>query len=290
VEFGGFELAMLAGAMLEVARHRCIVVVDGFRGERRGPARNRNGRARPRALCLQPLLGENGHRKLLEHLQAQPLLDLRLRLGEGSGAALAWPLIESAARLMTEMASFESAASPTGSRMTEIRLLLTAVQYFTRIRVPAWVGHAPERLTGAFDISRDRLDRRRERRSRDVARGARAAGAAAGDSQHRVTLLMTGAIHEDGLADTCRRTRRRRDARTRARDHEGSAHRRVRRDRADPDAVAEDRDAEPDAVVDSDGCARCAHAFSRFCAVLVIFAGRYVGSAIDRAQRRSWSE
>jgi nicotinate-nucleotide--dimethylbenzimidazole phosphoribosyltransferase len=52
---------------------------------------------------------ENGHRKLLEYLQAQPLLDLRLRLGEGSGAALAWPLIESAARLMTEMASFESA-------------------------------------------------------------------------------------------------------------------------------------------------------------------------------------
>jgi hypothetical protein len=136
--------------------------------------------ARVRAHCVfSHCSAENGHRKLLEHLQAQPLLDLRLRLGEGSGAALAWPLIESAARLMTEMASFESAASPTGSRMTEIRLLLTAVQYFTRIRVPAWVGHAPERLTGAFDISRDRLDRRRERRSRDVARGARAAGAAA---------------------------------------------------------------------------------------------------------------
>ncbi len=52
---------------------------------------------------------EKGHRALLARLQASPLLDLQLRLGEGSGAALAWPLIDATARLMTEMASFESA-------------------------------------------------------------------------------------------------------------------------------------------------------------------------------------
>jgi nicotinate-nucleotide--dimethylbenzimidazole phosphoribosyltransferase len=109
VEFGGFELAMLTGVMLEVARHRCIVVVDGFAVSVAALLATEMD-ARVRAHCVfSHCSAEMGHRKLLEHLQAQPLLDLRLRLGEGSGAALAWPLIESAARLMTEMASFESA-------------------------------------------------------------------------------------------------------------------------------------------------------------------------------------
>jgi nicotinate-nucleotide--dimethylbenzimidazole phosphoribosyltransferase len=52
---------------------------------------------------------ESGHRLMLQALQAQPLLDLGLRLGEGSGAAVAWPLLESASRLMVEMASFAAA-------------------------------------------------------------------------------------------------------------------------------------------------------------------------------------
>ena len=52
---------------------------------------------------------EQAHRLMLDQLQAQPLLDLGLRLGEGSGAALAWPLLESACRILAEMASFASA-------------------------------------------------------------------------------------------------------------------------------------------------------------------------------------
>ncbi|HET9445682.1 MAG TPA: nicotinate-nucleotide--dimethylbenzimidazole phosphoribosyltransferase [Steroidobacteraceae bacterium] len=109
VEFGGFELAMITGVMLEVARHRCIVVVDGFAVSVAALLATEMD-ARVRAHCVfSHRSAENGHRKLLDYLQAQPLLDLNLRLGEGSGAALAWPLIESAARLMTEMASFESA-------------------------------------------------------------------------------------------------------------------------------------------------------------------------------------
>jgi nicotinate-nucleotide--dimethylbenzimidazole phosphoribosyltransferase len=52
---------------------------------------------------------EVGHRLMLIHLQGQPLLDLEMRLGEGSGALVAWPLLQSAMHIMNEMATFESA-------------------------------------------------------------------------------------------------------------------------------------------------------------------------------------
>ena len=59
--------------------------------------------------------GEPGHARLLAHLQAQPMLDWQLRLGEGSGAALVWPLLRSACTMLNEMASFESAGVSTKS-------------------------------------------------------------------------------------------------------------------------------------------------------------------------------
>jgi nicotinate-nucleotide--dimethylbenzimidazole phosphoribosyltransferase len=103
-EFGGFELAMIVGAIQEAARHRCLVVIDGF------------------AVSVAALIAgelshcvfshcsaEKAHRALLRRLDVQPLLDLELRLGEASGAALAWPLIDSSARLLSDMASFEAA-------------------------------------------------------------------------------------------------------------------------------------------------------------------------------------
>jgi nicotinate-nucleotide--dimethylbenzimidazole phosphoribosyltransferase len=65
---------------------------------------------RVRARCIfSHCSAEHAHRQLLAHLDVKPLLDLGMRLGEGTGAAMAWPIIDAAARLMTEMASFESA-------------------------------------------------------------------------------------------------------------------------------------------------------------------------------------
>lgn len=107
--FGGFEIAALAGAVLQAAAERRVIVVDGFITS---AAVLVAARLQPHVLqrCVfAHRSGERGHALLLSELQAEPLLDLGLRLGEGSGAALAWPLLESACLLLREMASFEAA-------------------------------------------------------------------------------------------------------------------------------------------------------------------------------------
>ena len=106
---GGFEIAMLCGAVLEAALHRRVIVVDGFIAT---SAVLVAARLQPEVLqrCVfAHCSNEAGHALLLQRLGAQPLLRLGLRLGEGSGAALAWPLLLSACRILAEMASFESA-------------------------------------------------------------------------------------------------------------------------------------------------------------------------------------
>ena len=106
---GGYEVATLVGAVLQAAAERRVIVVDGFI----------TSAAVLVASCIAPQVlqrcvfahrsGERGHALMLAQMQADPLLDLGLRLGEGSGAALAWPLLASACRILAEMASFESA-------------------------------------------------------------------------------------------------------------------------------------------------------------------------------------
>ena len=168
--------------------------------------------------------------------------------------------------------------------MTEIRLLLTAVQYFTRIRVPAWVGHAPERLTGAvryFPL---------------IGLVVGASGAAVmwlaalvlpaplpAILSTAITVLMTGAIHEDGLADTSDGL------------GGGATRERVLEIMKDPRIGVFGAIALLLALAlkiatlslmplwTALAALVAAHAFSRFCAVLVIFTGRYVGSA-DRSR------
>jgi nicotinate-nucleotide--dimethylbenzimidazole phosphoribosyltransferase len=107
--FGGFEVAMMAGAALQAASERRVVVVDGFIC---GAAVLVASKLSPAVLdyCVfAHRSDEAGHALMLRHLQVQPLLDMGLRLGEGSGGALAWPLLMSATLFLSDMASFESA-------------------------------------------------------------------------------------------------------------------------------------------------------------------------------------
>jgi nicotinate-nucleotide--dimethylbenzimidazole phosphoribosyltransferase len=107
---GGFEIVMMASAMQKAADLGVVFVVDGFIATSAyALAHALNSQISFHAIFAH-CSAEAGHRKALEALGATALLDLGLRLGEGSGAALAMPLLRSAALIMSDMATFESAA------------------------------------------------------------------------------------------------------------------------------------------------------------------------------------
>jgi len=108
-EYGGFESVMLAGAMLGAAQAGKLVLVDGFIATVSALAAARLSPEITGNLVFAHRSAETGHSVVLEALGARPLLELDLRLGEGTGALLAWPLVRAAAAMLRDMASFESA-------------------------------------------------------------------------------------------------------------------------------------------------------------------------------------
>ena len=108
-EYGGFEIAMMAGAMIGAARAGAVVIVDGFIASAAALAAVRLAPALVDYLVFAHRSAEPGHDVVLDALGASPLLDLGMRLGEGTGALLAWPILRSAAAMLSDMASFESA-------------------------------------------------------------------------------------------------------------------------------------------------------------------------------------
>lgn len=108
-EYGGFEIAMMVGAFLAAAEARMVILVDGFIA---GSALVVASRLYPAVLeyCVfAHLSAEAGHKRMMEVFGAEPLLTLGMRLGEGTGAAVCYPIVQSAVTFLNQMASFAEA-------------------------------------------------------------------------------------------------------------------------------------------------------------------------------------
>ena len=115
---GGLEIAALAGIILGAAAHRVPVVIDGFIS---GAAAITAARLCPRAvdyMLPSHLSVEIGHQVVMADLGLKPMFDLEMRLGEGTGAAIAMSIIDAAAKILCEMATFESAGVDSGAGET----------------------------------------------------------------------------------------------------------------------------------------------------------------------------
>ena len=97
---GGFEIAMMAGAMLQAASERRVVLIDGFVSSAAALVARSLSPAVADYLIFAHRAADPGHRLLLIHLQSRPLMDLELRIGQGIGALLAWPLLQTAQALL----------------------------------------------------------------------------------------------------------------------------------------------------------------------------------------------
>ncbi len=108
-EYGGFEIAMMVGAMLGAVSSGKLIIVDGFIATAAAVAVLQIDSASSAHFVFGHRSQEPGHSVVLKAIDAEPLLNLNLRLGEGTGALLAWPMVKAAAAMLNDMATFESA-------------------------------------------------------------------------------------------------------------------------------------------------------------------------------------
>jgi nicotinate-nucleotide--dimethylbenzimidazole phosphoribosyltransferase len=106
---GGFEVVQMTGAILAAAECKMAIVIDGFISTAAAMVAILIAPKAKEYMFFAHCSGEQGHQKMLQWLQVEPLLNLGLRLGEGSGAALTLPIIQSAVAIYNNMASFEQA-------------------------------------------------------------------------------------------------------------------------------------------------------------------------------------
>ncbi|HEY2581233.1 MAG TPA: nicotinate-nucleotide--dimethylbenzimidazole phosphoribosyltransferase [Mucilaginibacter sp.] len=105
----GYEIAMMTGAMLQAAENKMVILLDGFIASTAYLAAYKLHPELNNYSIACHLSDEKGHRLLMEYLELSPLLNLGMRLGEGTGTAVAFPIIKAAVSFLNEMASFESA-------------------------------------------------------------------------------------------------------------------------------------------------------------------------------------
>ncbi|WP_334076998.1 nicotinate-nucleotide--dimethylbenzimidazole phosphoribosyltransferase [Paenibacillus sanfengchensis] len=108
-KLGGLEIAGLTGVILGAAANRCPVVIDGFISSAAALAAQRIAPESAGYMIASHVSQEQGHAQLLNILGLEPMLQLDMRLGEGTGGVLALHLLDAACRIMSEMATFESA-------------------------------------------------------------------------------------------------------------------------------------------------------------------------------------
>ena len=109
IYFGGFEMIAAIGAMLRAAECHLIILIDGFIMTACALAAIRLYPASQDYMVFTHCGDESGHKRMLDIVGAKPLLNLGLRLGEGTGALCAYPIVDSAVRMMNEMNNFDNA-------------------------------------------------------------------------------------------------------------------------------------------------------------------------------------
>jgi cobalamin synthase len=208
--FGGFEIAAMTGAYLAAAASRMVILVDGFIASAALLVAARIDPERAAVLRVLALLARAGPPRAAGRIQAEPLLALDLRLGEGTGAALAWPLVASAVAFLREMATFSGAGVsnasaearrpwPTNSASSSPP---SATSRACRCRAAGgWVGFEPHYLNAARATSRWWACWLALRGAGDMGRVSLWSPSVAIVLGMAATLLLTGAFHEDGLAD-----------------------------------------------------------------------------------------
>lgn len=118
--YGGLEIAMMAGGMYEAALNKMIIIVDGYITTSAALCAYEIDNNIAEYFIFSHISGEGAHKMMLDHMNGRPLLNLDLRLGEGTGSALAYPIIKTAAEILRRMTSFEQAEVFNSSDLTRL--------------------------------------------------------------------------------------------------------------------------------------------------------------------------